>query len=86
MENVIYLDDDADLGVLKDKKVAIIGYGIQGRPQALCMRDSGIDLIIGIGDPSRSSWAAAKEDGFDPVTIDQATKEADLVYLSLIHI
>jgi ketol-acid reductoisomerase len=83
MENVIYLDKDADIGVLKDKKVAIIGYGIQGRPQALCMRDSGIDLIIGIGDPSRRSWAAAKEDGFDPVTIDQATAAADVVYILL---
>ena len=69
MENVIYLDNDADLSTLKGKKVAIIGYGIQGRPQALCMRDSGLDLIIGVGDPSRPSWAAAKEDGFEPVSI-----------------
>ena len=95
MENTIFLDKDADLDVLKNKKVAIIGYGIQGRPQALCMRDSGLDLIIGVGDKTRRSWAAAEEDGFEPVTIAEATAAADLVYilladppqpLSLIHI
>ena len=83
MENVIYLDGDADLSTLKGKKVAIIGYGIQGRPQALCMRDSGLDLIIGVGDPSRSSWAAAEEDGFEPVSIAEATAAADLTYILL---
>ena len=83
MENTIFLDKDADLGVLKNKKVAIIGYGIQGRPQALCMRDSGLDLIIGVGDKTRPSWAAAEEDGFQPVTIAQATAAADLVYILL---
>ena len=83
MENVIYLDDDASLSTLTGKKVAIIGYGIQGRPQALCMRDSGLDLIIGVGDPSRPSWAAAKEDGFEPVSIAEATAAADLTYILL---
>ena len=83
MENVIYLDDDATLSTLTGKKVAIIGYGIQGRPQALCMRDSGLDLIIGVGDPSRPSWAAAKEDGFEPVSIAEATSAADLTYILL---
>ena len=83
MENVIYLDDDANLSTLTGKKVAIIGYGIQGRPQALCMRDSGLDLIIGVGDPSRPSWAAAKEDGFEPVSIAEATAAADLTYILL---
>jgi ketol-acid reductoisomerase len=83
MENVIFLDKHADLKVLANQKVAIIGYGIQGRPQALCMRDSGIDLVIGVSSPSRSSWAAAVEDGFEPKSIAEATAAADLVYILL---
>ena len=83
MENQIFLDKDANLDVLKGKKVAIIGYGIQGRPQALCMRDSGIDLVIGIGSETRPSWKAAIEDGFQPVSVEEATAAADLVYILL---
>ena len=77
MENQIFLDKDADLGALKNKKVAIIGYGIQGRPQALCMRDSGLDLLIGIGSPDRPSWSAAVEDGFEPISIAEAYNRND---------
>ena len=42
----IYYDKDADLNILKGKKVAVIGYGIQGRGQSLNLRDSGIDVIV----------------------------------------
>ena len=42
----IYYDQDADLGLLKDKTIAIIGYGIQGRGQALCLRDSGCNVLV----------------------------------------
>ena len=81
--NTIYQDDDGNLDVLKNKTVAIIGYGIQGRPQAQCMRDSGLNLVIGIGDPKRSSWKAAIDDGFEPMSIAEATAAADLVYILL---
>jgi len=42
----IYYDNDADIGLLKGKKIAIIGYGIQGRGQALCLRDSGCEVVV----------------------------------------
>ena len=47
MENKIYRDEDVGLDVLNDKLIAVIGYGIQGGPQALCLRDSGLNVIIG---------------------------------------
>jgi len=45
-EKHVYFEDDADLDVIKDKKIAMIGYGNQGRAQALNLRDSGMDVII----------------------------------------
>ena len=58
----IYHDNDADLKVFDGKKVAVLGYGSQGRAQALCFHDSGIDVTIGARKDGKS-WNKAKEDG-----------------------
>jgi ketol-acid reductoisomerase len=76
----IYYDQDADLNILKDKAIAIIGYGIQGRGQALCLRDSGCRVIISEleGTPN---FEQAKKDGFVPVAAAEAAKAADIIQI-----
>jgi ketol-acid reductoisomerase len=72
------------LDVLKDKVIAILGYGIQGGPQALCLRDSGLNVIVGAGDRELyPDWNKAEEDGFEVFTFEEATKRADLVHILL---
>jgi ketol-acid reductoisomerase len=84
MENKVYRDNDADLGILKDKVIAVLGYGIQGGPQAQCMRDSGLNVIVGAGSRDRyKDWDRAKADGFDVLPIDKATQAADIVHVLL---
>ena len=76
----IYYDKDADLELLKDKTVAIIGYGIQGRGQSLCLRDSGVRVVVSEmeGTPN---FEQAKADGFVPVTAAEAAKAADIIQI-----
>ncbi|MBU0710126.1 MAG: ketol-acid reductoisomerase [Candidatus Omnitrophica bacterium] len=76
----IYYDQDADLELLKDKTIAIIGYGIQGRGQALCLRDSGCKVVISEleGTPN---FQQAKEDGFVPVSAEEAARAADIIQI-----
>jgi len=74
----IYYDKDADLSILKGKKIAIIGYGIQGRGQALNLRDSGLDVIVSEL-KENPNYETAKSDGFEPVSASQASKEADII-------
>lgn len=74
-------DKDADLSVLSGKTIAVMGYGAQGRAQALCMRDSGLNVIIGIR-PGKSE-VAAKQDGFRTMAITEAAKIADVIHLLL---
>ncbi len=74
-------DKDADLAVLSNKTVAVIGYGSQGSAQALCMRDSGVNVIIGsIKDPSFDQAAA---DGFEVMDIASAAQKADIIHILL---
>lgn len=74
-------DNDADLAVLEGKTVAVIGYGSQGSAQALCMRDSGVNVIIGsIKDPS---YDQASEDGFEVMSISDAAEKADVIHILL---
>ena len=83
MDTKIYHDEDADLNVLKGKKVAVLGYGAQGREQALSFRDSGFDVTIGVRE-NGPSWKKAKEDGGMTVTtMDKAVKDADVVLMLL---
>jgi len=76
----IYYDNDADLSILKDKAIAIIGYGIQGRGQALCLRDSGCRVIVSEleGTPN---FIQAKNDGFVPVPAAEAARAADIIQI-----
>ncbi|MDP2941254.1 MAG: ketol-acid reductoisomerase [Candidatus Omnitrophota bacterium] len=76
----IYYDKDADLSLLKDKTIAIIGYGIQGRGQALCLRDSGCRVVASEmeGTPN---FEQAKKDGFIPVPAAEAARAAEIVQI-----
>ncbi len=74
----IYYDKDADLNAFKDKTVAIIGYGIQGRGQALNLRDSGVNVIVGQREGS-VNYNKAIEDEFKPVDAKTAAKKADVI-------
>ncbi len=76
----IYYDQDADLGVLKGKKVAIVGYGIQGRGQGLNLRDSGVDVIVAQRKGGKN-YDLAVEDGFTPVTAEEAAQQADIIQI-----
>ncbi len=79
MVNAFY-DKDADTGILKGKKIAVIGYGIQGRAQSLNLRDSGQDVTVGLR-PGGESWKIAEEDGFKPVPVREAVGRADIIML-----
>lgn len=76
----IYYDQDADLEILKNKIIGVIGYGIQGRGQALNLRDSGLKVVVGQreGGPN---YEQAKKDGFNPVPAQTAAFEADLIQI-----
>ena len=76
----VYYDKDADLNLLKGKTIAIIGYGIQGRGQALCLRDSGCSVVVSEmqGTPN---YEQAKKDGFNPVSAMDAAKQADVIQI-----
>ncbi|MDD5692043.1 MAG: ketol-acid reductoisomerase [Candidatus Omnitrophica bacterium] len=76
----IYYDKDADLNILKDKAIAIIGYGIQGRGQSLCLRDSGCRVIVSETEGT-SNFELAKKDGFTPVSAAEAAKAADIIQI-----
>ena len=74
-------DNAADLSVLAGKTIAVLGYGAQGRAQALCMRDSGLNVIVGVR-PGKS-FDAAKQDGFEVLSVSEATKKADIIHILL---
>ncbi|MEA3328150.1 MAG: ketol-acid reductoisomerase [Candidatus Omnitrophota bacterium] len=76
----IYYDKDANLDVLKDKKIAIIGYGIQGRAQGLNLRDSGLNVTIGELEKT-PNYQQAEKDGFEPVPALEASKSADIIQM-----
>ena len=74
----IYYEKDADLSILKDEVIAVIGYGSQGRNQALNMRDSGLKVIIG-SRPGKS-WELAEKEGFEVYSIDEAAERGTIIY------
>ncbi len=76
-----YYDADADIGVLKGKRIAVIGYGSQGRGQSLNLKDSGLDVVIGLR--KGKSWDAASKDGMKVMTVAEATKKADIIQILL---
>jgi ketol-acid reductoisomerase len=78
----IYYDADADLALLEGRKVAVLGYGSQGHAHALNLRDSGVDVRVGLREGSRS-WAKAEEAGLRVLPTGAAVKEADVVMVLL---
>ncbi|MBN6033724.1 ketol-acid reductoisomerase [Amycolatopsis sp. 195334CR] len=76
----IFYDDDADLSIIQGRKVAVIGYGSQGHAHALSLRDSGVDVRIGLPEGSKSR-AKAEEQGLKVLTPAEASKEADLIMI-----
>lgn len=78
----IYYDKDADLNHLKDKTVAVLGYGSQGHAQTQNLRDSGLEVIVGLR-PGGSSYESAMAHGFNAVTIEEAAKAGDVVHILL---
>jgi ketol-acid reductoisomerase len=76
----IYYDANADLGVLKGKKVAIIGFGSQGHAQALNLRDSGVDVLVSEV-PGTPNYEAAEKYGFKPVSAADAAAQATVVQI-----
>ncbi|HLZ10048.1 MAG TPA: ketol-acid reductoisomerase [Chloroflexota bacterium] len=80
MAVTIYYDADADLARLKGRKVAVIGYGSQGHAHSLNLKDSGVDVMIGLYQGSKS-WDTAKAAGLEVATVEDAAAAADLIML-----
>src|SRR5216110_855786 len=74
----LFYDDDADLSIIQNRKVAVIGYGSQGHAHALSLRDSGVDVRVGLPEGSKSR-AKAAEQGLRVVTPAEASAEADVI-------
>ena len=76
----LFYDDDADLSIIQGRKVAVIGYGSQGHAHALSLRDSGVDVRVGLHEGSKSK-AKAEEQGLRVVTPAEAAAEADVIMI-----
>ena len=81
-ETRIYYEDEADLGLLTDKTIAIIGFGAQGAAHAQNVRDSGCNVVVGQR-PGGRGFEAAVTAGFEPVTIAEAAQQSDLINILL---
>ena len=82
MPSKVYSDKDADLGVLKTKTLAVLGFGSQGHAHALNLKDSGCKVIIGLYEGSKSI-AVAREKGFEVVPTAEAVRRADVIMVAL---
>lgn len=82
MPVTIYYDSDADLSLLKNKTIAILGFGSQGHAHALSLRDSGCNVIVGQR-PGGPNYDLAIEHGFKPLSLEEATEQADMVNVLL---
>src|SRR5829696_3442209 len=78
----VFTDKDADLNVLKNKTLAVLGFGSQGHAHALNLKESGLNVIIGLYEGSKSI-PVAKEKGFEVVTTGEAVKRADVIFVAL---
>ncbi len=82
MALTVYYDSDCDLSIIKNKKVSVIGFGSQGHAHAENLRDSGVDVTVGLR-KGGSSWAKAEAKKFTVKTIAEATKGADVIMILL---
>src|SRR5205814_8744824 len=76
----IYTEADAPIDPLKGKRIAVIGYGSQGHAHALNMHDSGLDVMVGLYQGSKS-WAAAEQAGLEVAEVADAAKQADVIVM-----
>ena len=82
MPATIYYDDDADLGELNGRTVAVLGYGSQGHAHALNLRDSGVQVVVGLRDGS-ASRAKAESEGLTVLGLGEAAQAADVIMMTL---
>ncbi len=78
----VYYDKDCDINIIKSKNVAMIGFGSQGHAHAENLRDSGVNVIVGLREGG-SSWKKAEAKGFKVMSVAEATKMADVVMILL---
>ncbi|GAA3108661.1 hypothetical protein GCM10020001_028470 [Nonomuraea salmonea] len=76
----IYYDDQADLSIIQGRHVAVLGYGSQGHAHALSLRDSGVDVRVGLPEGSKSR-EKAENDGLRVLTPSEAVEEANLTMI-----
>ena len=76
----VYYENDADSTLLNGKKIAVIGYGSQGHAHSLNLKDSGFDVRVGLREGSKS-WSKATEAGLSVKTVEEASKEADIIMI-----
>jgi len=75
----VYNDEETSMDALANKTIAVIGYGAQGRAQALCMKDSGLNVIMGLR-PGKS-FDKATEEGFEVMSVKEASEKADVIHI-----
>ena len=78
----VYTDNDADLNVLRDKTLAVLGFGSQGHAHALNLKDSGLNVIVGLYEGSKSI-PVAQEKGFEVVSTSEAVQRADVIFVAI---
>src|SRR6201989_1794937 len=78
----VYTDKDADLSILKNKTLAVLGFGSQGHAHALNLKESGLNVIIGLYEGSKSI-AVARERGFEVYPTAEAVRRADVIFVAL---
>jgi ketol-acid reductoisomerase len=78
----VYYDQDASLELLKQKKIAVLGYGSQGHAHALNLKDSGLDVCVGLRTGSKS-WKSAEESGLKVATVSEAAKTSNVIMILL---
>lgn len=83
----MYYDADANLDILKGKKIAVMGFGSQGHAQAQNLKESGLDVIVGIRKPvdeiTKQEWAYVLDCGITPMTVAEAAEQADIIQILL---
>ena len=80
MSNNIYYQEDCNLSLLEGKTIAVIGYGSQGHAHALNLHESGVDVVVGLYEGSKS-WDKVKEAGLEVATTAEAAKKADIIMI-----
>ena len=88
----MYYESDADMDLIENKQIGIIGYGSQGHAHALNLQESGMNVSVGLYEGSKS-WSKAEEDGLNVGTVSEVSEKSDIIMvlipdhiLSLIHI